>query len=617
VSLRLLEHRPTDGRLAAGLTAVALVPIWVATARAAADGWLAIGDNGIFLIRSRDVLTAHHPFLGTWTSASLSLGEDVNNPGPLLWDVLALPARLGGSIGMAAGVAVLNSAAVVIVAAALWRVGGLRLATTGLLAATGLVWTMGSELLFDPWQPHSLLLPFLALVALVWAMTCGHTTALPFAAAVASLIVQTHLSYAVLVPVLCLWGVVWLVRAHGRALARPAVVTAVVLALCWAQPLWDQLFGEGNLLTLAGNVGSAEETVGPSLGTRIVADVVATPPWWARPSFADAVNPPPGQPSVLEGAPNIANLPSSGAALVSIGAVGALLAAAWSVARRRRDAAARAGVGIAALALLLVLAATASLPVGQLGVAPHQVRFLWPVSAFVTAVLALVLVRRPLVLGVGVVVLAALALPHHNAGAGPAADAEAIPVVRALAAQLGSLEGRGPVLYDTRLRFAEPWNSALMAELQSRGIEFHVDDEGWLRQLGSRRRHDGRAVLRLFVREGAAAREVPEGARRVAHHEGIDAGEQAELERLETSLADLRVRLNAAGQAALAAGTLRAFADGPPTARRLLETGELAALVRNDLLSSPPSRRRALDRYADLRHRADRHTVAVFVADEP
>ena len=32
--------------------------------------------------------------LGTWTSASLSVGKDINNPGPLLYDLLAVPVRI-------------------------------------------------------------------------------------------------------------------------------------------------------------------------------------------------------------------------------------------------------------------------------------------------------------------------------------------------------------------------------------------------------------------------------------------------------------------------------------------------------------------------------------------
>ena len=68
----------------------------MATVRALARGWQPLGDNGILLVRARDVGTAHHPLLGPWTSASQLLDMDVNNPGPLYFDLLALPVRLLG-----------------------------------------------------------------------------------------------------------------------------------------------------------------------------------------------------------------------------------------------------------------------------------------------------------------------------------------------------------------------------------------------------------------------------------------------------------------------------------------------------------------------------------------
>src|SRR5204862_197854 len=89
------------------------------------------------------------------------------------------------------------------------------------------------------------------IVSLVRAL---HDACLPWAVLVASLIVETHLSYAVLVPVLGLWGVgalAWSVARRRRdepdrwpderrRLRRIAVVTGVVVALCWLQPVVEQ-----------------------------------------------------------------------------------------------------------------------------------------------------------------------------------------------------------------------------------------------------------------------------------------------------------------------------------------------------------------------------------------
>jgi hypothetical protein len=86
---------PAERGLLLVVTVLAVLPVVVATVRAAARGWLPVGDNAYFAIRARDVLTEHHPLLGTWTSASVSAGTDFNNPGPLLFDLLAIPAKLG------------------------------------------------------------------------------------------------------------------------------------------------------------------------------------------------------------------------------------------------------------------------------------------------------------------------------------------------------------------------------------------------------------------------------------------------------------------------------------------------------------------------------------------
>ena len=130
--------------------------------RVVSEGWIPIGDNAYFAIRARDVFTEHHPLLGTWTSASQSLGVDVNNPGPLFFDLLAIPAKIDGDIGLAIGVAIVNVLCIIGIAVFAaphrWRA---RPSSLAMVLAAGLAWTMGSELLFDPWQPHSLLFPFL------------------------------------------------------------------------------------------------------------------------------------------------------------------------------------------------------------------------------------------------------------------------------------------------------------------------------------------------------------------------------------------------------------------------------------------------------------------------
>ena len=180
--------------------AVAAVPVVVATVRALQRGWMAIGDNGLILLRAQDVGTANHPLLGTWTSASQAAGQTISNPGPLWFDVLAPFVRLAGpNVGLAVAVMTANILAIVGAAWAAHRAGGVRAMVLATALSAGLAWSMGSELLFDAWQPHALLLPFWCLLVMLWALAAGDLRMAPFVVGIASLLVQTHLSYVYVV----------------------------------------------------------------------------------------------------------------------------------------------------------------------------------------------------------------------------------------------------------------------------------------------------------------------------------------------------------------------------------------------------------------------------------
>jgi hypothetical protein len=86
--------------------AVPAIPVIVAVVRAILDKWIPLGDQALLEIRAHDVLTAHHPLLGTASSAALNRSEVIplNHPGPLMFDVLAIPVRLFGAAGVAIGV---------------------------------------------------------------------------------------------------------------------------------------------------------------------------------------------------------------------------------------------------------------------------------------------------------------------------------------------------------------------------------------------------------------------------------------------------------------------------------------------------------------------------------
>ena len=101
----------TADRLLLGAWLLAVLPVVVAAVRAVRRGWIPMGDDALMSIRAHDVFTAHPPLLGTWSSASLEAGVDLNHPGPLLFDILAVPVRVfGPRAGVAVGVMLVNVA---------------------------------------------------------------------------------------------------------------------------------------------------------------------------------------------------------------------------------------------------------------------------------------------------------------------------------------------------------------------------------------------------------------------------------------------------------------------------------------------------------------------------
>jgi hypothetical protein len=634
-------------RLFVASVVVALLPVAVATTRAIRNGWIPTEDNALWAIRSRDLFSLTHlPLIGSWSSVSLSVKTLVNHPGPLYFDLLAVPARLfEPGAGVAFGVALVNALCIVGIAVFAYRRGGALLGTIAMAATAALCWAMGSELLFEPWGPHAVLLPFLFFLVLVWSMTCGDLLALPLAMGAGSLVVQTHLSYIILVPLLGAWGILGLVVALRRQRGRApdgwavrrrralgyAAVGGAVLAVCWIQPVIEQLTadGRGNITRLLDGARSPTDTIGFGFGTRVVATVVSLPPWWFRPSMND---------TFISGW----HAPSLASAILSLGILAAVLAwCAWN-ARRRHDRVSTWALATATVALAIGLVTAGRGPVTVFGkVTPHTFRWLWPLGAFlffaIVASLGRQLARRSGasaysvalvgVFTVATVTVAALNLPFADEGRGPNSFEYAIPAARDLASHMGSLEGKGPLLIDDLFHgaFADPYGGAAAAELQLRGIPFVTGDAALERHLGPARHFNGHnARAALLLRTGDATLESPPGSRLVARGEGLGAADQRELSRLKTQITEYlvrgRLRLDGRGQAALARGTLPNLARVETSGADpgvLLSSRELDVMIREHFLVPEGVWSKRFERYADLQHQWDLQTVALFVAPVP
>lgn len=511
------------------LVALATLPIVAAVIRALAHHWFPIGDNALLYVRVQDVLTSHHPWLGSWTSASLSVGENMNNPGPIYADLVAPFAKVfSPGPGAAIGVGTVNILTIVAISAVARRVGGWTLQLWALLAAAALSWSMGSEMLFDIWQAHALLLPFLLLIMLLLGVIDGQTWSIPWALAVISVLVQTHISFAYILAILCpVAAVGYVLRRRARphlplreAWRSPVVLwTAVAMLAIWAQTLYEQFFGpgKGNLSRLAGNTGGGSLQVGMGKALGITARLFALAPWWMRSGFSTSV-----PNTTLTGTPEHPTLEIPGLPGAAFSAVLVLVLAGGLVAlalyhRRRGAHLLAAASALAVAAVIGSVLAVSQLTVGRVGFSSHHVRFLWPLAVFVHMVLGWSLVDRlarseravratAWSLAGAMAVFAVAAVPYYAQPQGPVAFYSAMPILRRVMPELEKLRDVQPVLYDvSQVRIFEPFSSTVMMRLQELGIEFRVDDEVMVRQLGEGRRADGSERSRIFQVQGSPA----------------------------------------------------------------------------------------------------------------
>jgi hypothetical protein len=407
--------------VAAGL--LASFPVVLSTVHALAIGWYPVGDDGIIAARAYDVFTLHPPLVGAYSATSVVLGQGSHHPGPMLYWLLAIPARFGGPAAMALTIGAMNTAAVFGAVAIARRRGGhaLMVVAAGTLAVASV--SLVGHVYSDVWNPAAGLLPFTLLIFLAWTIGCGDVQLLPLAALVLSFTVQCHLTFVPPSAGLLVVAAVGLVAGRIRPSRRTWIITGAVLLLCWIGPLADEVVHRpGNLEILARTAFSGTPTTGFETGVRAVTHTIGVPPWWlsipagASDRIADIAKAP--------GAGSIAS-----AAVVLVLLAGLLVLA---VRRRRRDIAVAAAVALV-LSLSIGLVAGSN-PTKGLLVLSLAYTLWWGTAAgawaWMTLVVGLValfaprrleLTRRPRALAALAVAAAAVAIARL-AVAGPGED---------------------------------------------------------------------------------------------------------------------------------------------------------------------------------------------------
>ena len=266
----------------------AAVPVIVATVNAVRDRWEPGADQGIIATRAYDVLSSHTPLVGQYTLAGNVIGQVTHGLGPMLYWLIALPARFGSPAAITITMGAVNTLAVVGAVALAGRRGGPVLMFATAIAIALMCRSLAAETFHDVWNPSAGLFAFLLLIFLCWSVACGDHRLLPVTVLVASFVVQAHLMYlpptAGLLAVAAI-GLVVSKRGHRIALGwrtlALGLATLLVAAACWVAPAIDELdHRPGNLSLVVRSAIAHEQTLGAAAGWHATARAIGWTPWW-------------------------------------------------------------------------------------------------------------------------------------------------------------------------------------------------------------------------------------------------------------------------------------------------------------------------------------------------
>ena len=270
------------------LVLAALAPFVVAIVTRAGRDYVPVGDIALMDLRVRDVSSSDIPLVGAYSRFGW------NHPGPAPYYLLAPLSIVTGQPAWATqvGNALVQGVVVAVIAWVAWRSGGLARLLAA-LALVGLAFgAMGPTMVLDAWNPNVAYPMFVLFVLLAWILAEGTTRVLPAAAAIGTVLVQSHLGYLPLVAAATVTAIALCVRGGrgGTAFRRPAAWTSVALVALWLPPLVHEIVHPSNVRRL---VRAQTEPMQPFLGVTRAARVLAEefrvpPPWLAGEHRIDA-----------------------------------------------------------------------------------------------------------------------------------------------------------------------------------------------------------------------------------------------------------------------------------------------------------------------------------------
>lgn len=193
------------------------------------------GDGAVFEIHTRNAASGEQ-LLGAYSQFGW------NHPGPLPFYTILPFYLLGGHSQHAlnGGALATNLFALFVVAWMTLRHG--RGAVAPAVAALLLVYLARvPELASSFWNPHILVLPLAAWLALCAAIASGEMALIPAAVLIGSWVIQAHVGLTIAV-IACAMVTAGLAYGSGRSVPRPVVwLTGVVLIAAWTLPVAEQL----------------------------------------------------------------------------------------------------------------------------------------------------------------------------------------------------------------------------------------------------------------------------------------------------------------------------------------------------------------------------------------